>query len=102
MPPKPCLVTLTDNDGVRHQVEVSAESLYEAAVLALAAFKADDWTEQIGPATRLLVEARALAVSHILSVQQVQRWLERSAGSPNDIARRRRLKDVLGGAIRIL
>jgi hypothetical protein len=96
-PPKPCLVTLTDNDGVRHQVEVSAESLYEAAVLALAAFKADDWTEQIGPATRLHVEARALAVSHVISVQQVQRWLDRSVGSPNDIARRKRLKEIFSG-----
>jgi hypothetical protein len=28
---------------------VSADSLYEAAVLALAAFKADAWTEHVQP-----------------------------------------------------
>jgi hypothetical protein len=34
-----CLVSFTDSEGIEHSVRVSAESLYEAAVEAIAAFK---------------------------------------------------------------
>jgi len=37
-----CIVSFLDLDGVRHSVEVEAEGLYEAAVLALVAFKKHD------------------------------------------------------------
>lgn len=33
--PKTCTVSFRDSAGVRHSVEVGAETLYEAAVLAL-------------------------------------------------------------------
>jgi hypothetical protein len=37
--PKNCTVSFQDSDGVRHSVEVGAATLYEAAVLALKAFR---------------------------------------------------------------
>ena len=48
-----------DLRGIRHVAEVNADSLFEAAVLALRAFKASGWTEGIGPATRVEVEVRS-------------------------------------------
>jgi hypothetical protein len=40
-----------DIPGIRHVAEVRAESLYEAAILAVRTFKAGPWIENIGPAT---------------------------------------------------
>lgn len=45
---KSCRVSLTDLDGVKHQVEVEAESLYEAAALGLKALKNGSWVADIG------------------------------------------------------
>lgn len=35
-----CVVTYQDTEGVKHSVEVTAESLYEAAILGMKALKA--------------------------------------------------------------
>jgi hypothetical protein len=51
-----CSVSFTDHRGVRHSVEVQAESLFEAAVLAIQIFRQDPWLERVGPATVLDVE----------------------------------------------
>lgn len=37
-----CIVSYLDTEGLRHTVEVEAESLYEAAVLAMRTFKDHD------------------------------------------------------------
>jgi hypothetical protein len=39
VPVRSCIVSFTDPEGFRHSVEVQAESLYEAVVLATRAFK---------------------------------------------------------------
>jgi hypothetical protein len=38
VPSRSCRVSFTDSEGLEHAVEVSAASVYEAAVLALAEF----------------------------------------------------------------
>jgi hypothetical protein len=58
---------------------VTAESIYEAAALALAAFRSDDWIEPPGPGSRLDVEAKQQAVRHSITVTQIQERLESSA-----------------------
>ncbi len=93
--PRPCTVTLTDLRGVRHVAEVNADSLFEAAVLALRAFKASWWTEGIGPATRVEVEVRVTTTRHVVSVAQIQRWTEGAAISPSERLKRDRLKAML-------
>lgn len=75
MSAKSCSVGLTDPQGIRHTVEVTAESLFEAAAIALAAFKKSGWTDPVGSAARLEVEVRELPVRHTVSVLQIQRWL---------------------------
>jgi hypothetical protein len=63
-----CLVSFTDPEGVIHSVEVSA-SLYEAAGLALAAFRREGWSE-FGSASRLHVEVKQPAVGHEIAVRK--------------------------------
>ena len=53
MPARSCTVTLGEPNGVRHSVQVRAESLFEAAALGLAALKHDGWVPPPGKAARL-------------------------------------------------
>ena len=80
---------------MRHSVEVTAESLYEAAALALAAFSKDGWVREIGPATRLDIEVVEPAVTHMLLVAQLRTWLDRPASSPAHQVRKQKLRALL-------
>lgn len=92
------LVTFTDLDGLRHTVEVDADSVYEAAVLAIRAFKkAGFMAQQPGPGSKLSVEVREPAVIHEVSIGQVQRWLDLGSSNPNEEVKRKRLKEMLTG-----
>jgi len=92
---KTCNVTITDAAGVRHTAEVTAESLFEAAAMGLAALKKDGWTGTIGPAARLEVEVREAVVRHTLTVPQIERWLQGATTSPNERVRKDRLRALL-------
>ena len=87
-------MSFRDSDGLLHEAEVEAESLYEAAVLALKAFKAA-WIDGPKSATRLSIEVRSPVVRHEVTVAQVRAWLESHSNNPNDQARKRDLKALL-------
>ena len=91
-----CVVSFTDYRGARHTVEVSAETLFEAAALGLRELRACDWIEPIGPAARLEVEPREVATRHALTVAQVRRWCEATAATPDERLRKDRVKALLG------
>ena len=81
-----CVVSFTDLDGVRHTTEVTAESLYEAACLAVRAFKESGVIEQSpGAATRLEIEVKSPTVRHVLTVGQVRRWVRIGSTNPNEL-----------------
>ena len=65
-----CVVSVIDAHGVRHSVEVSAESIFEVAAKALAVLKHNGWTQPAGSETRLVVEVQPPAVAHIVTVIQ--------------------------------
>jgi hypothetical protein len=90
-----CRVSYTDTRGIRHSVEVEAESLYEAAVLGLRRLEDDPWLEPIGPATVLDVDVRAPATSHAISLQQVERWLAGTTKNPSESMKKAKLKMLL-------
>lgn len=79
-----------------HAVEVSATSLYEAAVLALAQFRTG-WLIQVlpGRATRLTVTIAAPATSHEVEVGKLEDWLARSGKSPSELVLKKRLLELL-------
>jgi hypothetical protein len=90
-----CTVSFKDMRGIRHSVDVEAESLYEAAVLAVQRLRRDPWTEQVGNATVLDIEIREPATTHSLTIQQVERWLAGKTTNPNEALKKAKLKMML-------
>jgi hypothetical protein len=90
-----CSVSFVDARGIRHGCDVEAESLYEAAVKAVARFRQDVWTEQVARATVLDVEIREPPTKHSISLQQVERWLAGATSNPNEASRKVKLKMLL-------
>ena len=48
VPARTCTVSFTGPDGIRHSVNVQAETLYEAVVLAIRAFREHEWRREPG------------------------------------------------------
>jgi hypothetical protein len=90
-----CTVSFRSPTGIVHAVDVEAETVYEAAALGLARLKQDGWIEGLGPGTKLEIEARAPGTQHVLSVQQLQRWVNGTTGSPAETLRKVKLKRLL-------
>lgn len=57
-------VSYTDTKGIPHSVEVQADSLYEAVAQAVAEFRQDELTEDIGPMTEFLIAVNRPVVEH--------------------------------------
>jgi hypothetical protein len=95
--PRTCLVSFTDSENIRHAVEVTATTLYEAATLAMAEFRRCGFTANApGPATRLTVAVKTPATTHEVQWGQVENWLA-SLGKPNEQAMKGRLRELLRG-----
>src|SRR6266550_6261134 len=65
---KACSVSFTGPSGVRHSVEVTADSLYEAAIVGFSLLKQDGWVDPVAPGTRLEVQVRHPATTHSVSL----------------------------------
>ena len=87
-----CFVSYLDTAGIRHTVEVDAESLYEAAELAIRAFKEHD-CEPVGM-NQLEVEIRK-SITHTLTVKRLHDWLEGGSKSPNEAVMKDRLRALI-------
>ena len=74
-------------------MNVQAETLYEAVVLAVRAFR--EYECAPGAGSDLEVEARSPGVTHTVSMAKVQTWLASSAKSPDDKIMKERLKGLL-------
>lgn len=90
---KTCTVSFEDSSGVRHAVEVGAESVYEAAVLALKSFREHDCSP--GAAAHLAIEVKNPGVTHTVVTRKVEEWLSGGARSPSEALEKRRLKELL-------
>lgn len=92
---KQCAVSFTDVRGITHSAEVEAESLYEAAVQGIRRLNQDPWIERIGPGTKLEIEVREPSTKHVLSVDQVERWLAGATANPTEATKKKKLKLLL-------
>ncbi len=88
-------MSFLDQRGIRHSVDVQAESLFEAAVMAIQTFRQDPWMERVGPATVLDVEVRQPATRHAVTLQQVERWLGGATPNPVEASKKAKLKMLL-------
>ena len=90
-----CIVSFTDVRGIRHSVDVDAESLYEAAVMGIRRLNDDPWLERIGAATVLEIEVRTPGTTHAITLQQVERWLAGATRNPYESMKKAKLKMLL-------
>lgn len=95
MPARACSVSFIGTSGIRHGVDVEVESVYEAAVKAIARFRQDPWMEQVGNATALQIEIRESATKHVVTLKQVESWLASTSLSPHIASKKVRLKMML-------
>ena len=85
VPSHSCLVTFTDSEGIEHSVRVPAESLYEAAVEAIATFRRGVLAEMpFGPNTRLTIRVKAPEEEHTVIIAKVLSWLDGATTSPSE------------------
>jgi hypothetical protein len=97
MPVRSCHVTIKDMEGVTHTVEVTAETLYEAVALGLAAILGNEWVMGIAQGLNAVqVCVKDVPVVHSVQLKDFTAWLERSAGSPRELSKRKRIKQILG------
>jgi hypothetical protein len=92
---KHCIVSFVDFGGIRHSVEVQADSMYEAAAAALEAFREHECSPGIG--TELEVQVRT-SVTHTIAVNKLKDWAKLGGGSPRDIVLKGRIKAVFACA----
>ena len=88
-------MSFTDSLGIRHSAEISAESLFEAAILGLKVLRAADLKEPPGRATVFEIEVRHPSVRHRVSLLQVARWLNGPANSPRESMKKVHLRKLL-------
>ena len=91
-----CTVSFSGPSGIRHSVDVSAESVYEAAALGVSALKRSGWADVMALGTELEVQVREPPTCHRITVQQIHRWCDGIAISPDETLKKRRLKQLLG------
>ena len=87
-----CIVSYLDIEGLRHTVEVEANSLYEAAVLAIRTFRQHDC--EPGQVSTLEVEVRS-SVIHTTTPRKIYDWLNGGAKSPKEAVMKERLRALL-------
>lgn len=87
-----CIVSYLDTSGIRHSVEVEAESLYEAAALAVRAFRRHD-CEPRG-LEQLEVEMRS-SVTHMLTIKRLEEWLAGACKNPREAVVKERLRELV-------
>jgi hypothetical protein len=94
---KRCRVSFLDSDGVEHAVELDARTLYEAVGLAIDRFRRCEHVlyDPMGM-HEFTVESREPSTLHRLTRNMFDAWLRRPGGSPADVLRKNRLKELLG------
>jgi hypothetical protein len=92
-----CTVSYLGPSGIRHSVEVTAETLYEAAAMGLSLLRTGNWADRIAPGTELRVEVREPATAHTVTVARIQRWCDGIAVSPDEVLKKRKVKALITG-----
>jgi len=91
-----CRVSFRDTEGVAHSVDVTAQSLFEAGVLAIKAFRAAEWMPA-GPGNATVLEVSVLrpVAMHRIRLQELTAWLQANGTTPKEQANKQRLRELL-------
>jgi hypothetical protein len=90
-----CTVSFTGTSGVRHSVDVTAESVYEAAALGVSALRRNGWADAVALGTELEIQVREPPTCHRITVHQIHRWCDGIATSPDETLKKAKLKQLL-------
>ena len=91
-----CVATFRDTEGIDHAVVINAESLYEAAVVALRQFRRADWSRESAlDLGTLRIEVWEQPTLYRIEVAKLEAWLRRSGGSPREVLLRNKLKELV-------
>lgn len=92
-----CRISTIDLNGIRHGVDVTASSLYEAVALGLAAIRSRDWAAEIPEGLNMVdVSVSEVAVTHSVRFRDFENWVHRSGGAPKEVVLRDRIREILG------
>lgn len=92
-----CKVTIRDREGIDPTVDVTAETLFEAAALGISAMRSDEWTTDVPQGLDCVqVEVTNVPVKHEVRMRDFLAWLERPSGLPRELTYRKRIKTILG------
>lgn len=93
------MVSFNDSSGIRHSIQVAAESLYEAAALAVREFRRHPWSDGMEPGTgtRLAVSVKGPVTTHEVTIGQMEKWVVRSPKSPSETVLKSRVREILAG-----
>jgi hypothetical protein len=89
-----CTVSFSGSSGIRHSVEVTAKSVYEAAALGVSALRKSGWTDALALVTELEIQVRE-PTSHRATLHQIHRCCDGIATSPDETLKKRKLKQLL-------
>ena len=75
---------------LEHSICVAAESVFEAAVEAMAAFRHSVLAEMtLAPGTRLRIRVKAPEEEHTVTVAKAMSWLEGGCRSPSELVKKK-------------
>jgi len=92
---KHCRVSFTDGRGIKHSVEITADSLFEAAIRGVKALRSGDWNEPPGGAVLLEIEVSNPSLKHTVSLRHVAQWLNGPSSSPRESMKKIALRKLL-------
>jgi hypothetical protein len=93
---KSCRVTIEDMEGVAHSVEVTAATLFEAVALGLKQIRGNEWVEGIaGGFNTVRVAVKNVQIEHEVTMGEFTKWIQRKGGSPVELTRRKRVRQIL-------
>lgn len=88
-----CSVSYADLDGITHSVEVTAETLYEAAILGMNALKVPRWRDN--PNLKIQIRVRQPETIHEVWNSALSAWLARNGRTPKEQSLKTRLRDLV-------
>ena len=97
MHPCRCIVAFTDSDGIEHEVQVWASTVYDAIAQAMREFRQGSIARDLpGPHAEFSITVHRTPVTQRLKLQQVTRWAEGGGKSPRDLIECNRIRELLG------
>jgi len=89
------LRTCTFSFACASGLDVTAESVYARAALGVSALRKNGWADAVALGTEVEIQIREPPACHRITVHQIDRWCDWLATSPDEMLKKRTLKQLL-------